>query len=256
MLGKVVFVGAGPGNPELLTLEAYRVLQEADVILYDALVSEEILDLIPVPTQKIYVGKRATNHSHKQKEINELLLEMVTQHDCVVRLKGGDTLIYSRLADELGVLQLAGVTYRVLAGVTTLSGAAAALGIPLTSRDLGSELLITTVSTFSNLDSCRAATTFLNRGSGIAVYMPTFRGQNVLPNLLKAGANPELPLLLVVQATLPTQRQQSTILGQADYDQLCAFSAGDPTIFLLGRSFANYTSTASLSRVMEGVHVH
>ncbi len=87
-VGKVIFVGAGPGNPELLTLEAYRVLREADVVLYDALVGPEVLDLIPSRTQKIYVGKRATNHSHKQKEINELLLEMVTHHECVVRLKG------------------------------------------------------------------------------------------------------------------------------------------------------------------------
>ena len=121
MLGKVIFVGAGPGNPELLTLEAYRVLREADVVLYDALVGPEVLDLIPSRTQKIYVGKRATNHSHKQKEINELLLDMVRQHECVVRLKGGDTLIYARLADELAVLQQARIPYQVLAGVTTLS---------------------------------------------------------------------------------------------------------------------------------------
>ncbi|MEC8359258.1 MAG: uroporphyrinogen-III C-methyltransferase [SAR324 cluster bacterium] len=185
MLGKVIFVGAGPGNPELLTLEAYRVLQEADVVLYDALVGPEVLDLIPSRTQKIYVGKRATNHSHKQKEINELLLEMVTHHECVVRLKGGDTLIYARLTDELTVLQEAGIPYQVLAGVTTLSGTAAALGVPLTSRDCGSELLITTVSTYSDLGTCRAVTTFLKRGSGIAIYMPTFRGQHILPNLLE-----------------------------------------------------------------------
>ena len=132
MLGKVIFVGAGPGNPELLTLEAYRVLREADVVLYDALVGPEVLDLIPSRTQRIYVGKRATNHSHKQKKINELLLEMVTHHECVVRLKGGDTLIYARLADELSVLQQAGIPFQVLAGVTTLSGTAAALGVPLT----------------------------------------------------------------------------------------------------------------------------
>ena len=256
MLGKVIFVGAGPGNPELLTLEAYRVLREADVVLYDALVGPEVLDLIPSRTQKIYVGKRATNHSHKQNEINELLLEMVTHNECVVRLKGGDTLIYARLTDELTVLQEAGIPYQVLAGVTTLSGTAAVLGVPLTSRDCGSELLITTVSTYSDLETCRAVTTFLKRGSGIAIYMPTFRGQHVLPNLLEVGADPELPLLLVVQATLPTQRQQSTNLGQADYEQLCAFSAGDPTICLLGWSFASCLSTAMLSTVLESVHVH
>ena len=145
---------------------------------------------------------------------------MVTHHECVVRLKGGDTLIYARLTDELTVLQQAGIPYQVLAGVTTLSGTAAVLGVPLTSRDCGSELLITTVSTYSDLETCRAVTIFLKRGSGIAIYMTTFRGQHVLPNLLGVGADPELPLLLVVQATLPTQRQQGTNLGPVSYTHL------------------------------------
>ncbi len=253
-MGKVIFIGAGPGNPELLTLEAYRHLQSADIVLYDALVGEGVLGLIPAHIERLYVGKRATCHHKKQKEINELLVEKAQQHGRVVRLKGGDTLIYARLTDEITSLQQAGIGYQVLAGVTTCSGTAAALGIPLTSRDCGSELLITTVSSYASAENCQAIATLLNQNAGVAIYMPTFRGEHVLPNLLEAGVNPNLPLLLVVHATLPQQRLWTTTLGNTRYEQLREFSNRDPTIFLLGAPFSAYLSHAESQSV--DVHVN
>lgn len=251
-----MFVGAGPGNPDLLTLEAFRTLQQAEVVLYDALVGPEVLAMIPENVEQIYVGKRATNHSMKQKEINETLLEMTEQYERVVRLKGGDTLIYARLSDELEALQGAGIAYRVLAGVTTCSGTAAALNLPLTSRDCGSELLITTVSTYEDPETCQAVSHFLRRGSGVAVYMPTFRGEHILSNLLHAKTPEDIPLVAVVEATLPTQRQLTTTIGQAEYSVLCAFSARAPTIFLLGKPFASALPAAMLKEIQERVHAY
>lgn len=131
---KVYLVGAGPGDPELLTLKAWRLLQQADVVLYDALISQELLDLLPASAQQHYVGKRAGQHALTQAEISQKLLHFARQGANVVRLKGGDPAIFGRVNEEAEALQQAGIPFAIVPGITTACAAAAYSGIALTAR--------------------------------------------------------------------------------------------------------------------------
>lgn len=134
--GKVYLVGAGPGDPELLTLKAWRLLQQADVVLYDALVSGELLAQLPARCQKHYVGKRAGQHALSQPQICQQLLHFARQGYSVVRLKGGDPAIFGRVNEEASALQEAGIPFAIVPGVTTACAAAAYSGIALTARNV------------------------------------------------------------------------------------------------------------------------
>jgi uroporphyrin-III C-methyltransferase len=134
--GIVYLVGAGPGDPELLTLKARRLLDEADVVVYDRLVSDDILALIPVGTAKISVGKQPRSHPVPQPEINALLARLASTGRTVVRLKGGDPFMFGRGSEEAAYLIEQGIAFSVVPGVTSASGCAAAVGLPLTHRGL------------------------------------------------------------------------------------------------------------------------
>lgn len=134
--GKVYLVGAGPGDPELLTLKAWRLLQQADVVLYDALISTELLAQLPAHCQKHYVGKRAGQHAMSQPQICQQLLHFARQGYSVVRLKGGDPAIFGRVNEEASALQEAGIPFAIVPGVTTACAAAAYSGIALTARNV------------------------------------------------------------------------------------------------------------------------
>jgi uroporphyrinogen III methyltransferase/synthase len=144
MRGKVYLVGAGPGDPGLLTLRALEVLREADVVIYDRLITEEILRLIPKRIKKVYVGKRLGKHTWPQDRINELMIEEAKKGKKVVRLKGGDPFLLGRGGEEAQAVARAGVTFEIVPGVTSALAAPAYAGIPLTHRDYASSVAIAT----------------------------------------------------------------------------------------------------------------
>src|ERR1700730_16206196 len=145
-MGKVSLIGGGPGDPELLTVKAARLLARATIVLHDSLVSREVLDLIPRTAQIIDVGKRCGQKLLTQDEINALLVSHAASHDTVIRLKGGDPLVFGRAGEEIEALRRAVVPFEIVPGITAAIGAAAAAGISLTDRRAASQVLLTTFS--------------------------------------------------------------------------------------------------------------
>lgn len=204
-LGSVSLVGAGPGDPELITLRGYRRLQQAEVLLYDNLVSPEIVDFCPSTAERIYVGKSAGKHSLKQEEICALLLEKARTGKRVVRLKGGDPFVFGRGGEEMDVLLENGFGVEIVPGITAALGAAASFGFPLTHRDYAQSCVFVT-------GHLKDHSIDLNwRGLAqpkqtLAIYMG-ITGLDVIARELQAAGLPgRTPAALIYRATWPEQR--------------------------------------------------
>jgi uroporphyrin-III C-methyltransferase len=227
--GKVFLIGAGPGDPELLTMKAVRVLQSAEVVLHDSLVSPEILALISGTAQRIDVGKRRGFRLLDQNEINSLLVSAAQKHTTVVRLKGGDPLLFGRAAEEIQALRAAHISFEIVPGISAAFGAAAAAQVSLTDRRLASHVLFTTYSRAPEahvlpLLGITAETT-------IVVYMPGPDYTGVSHWLLESGIVPETPCLVISKAS---QRQQS--VRPATLSQLPSLPPlPAPALLLVGR---------------------
>jgi uroporphyrin-III C-methyltransferase len=227
--GKVYLVGAGPGDPELLTLKAARILADADVVLYDALVSKEVLAMVSRSAQLIDVGKRAGKKLLTQEEINSLLVSYATKTTIVVRLKGGDPLLFGRAGEEIDALREAGSEFEIVPGISAAVGAASAAKISLTDRRAASQVLFTTFSrgetgNWLNWAAVTPETT-------IAIYMPGTHYGEVADRLLENGLSPETPCVVVSQATRAEQQVRWTnIAALRNEAQLPA-----PSILLVGR---------------------
>ena len=205
--GTVWLVGAGPGDPGLLTAYALSALAQADVIVYDALVDERILDLAAQETETIFAGKRGGRPSPSQPDISAKLIELAQAGRRVLRLKGGDPFVFGRGAEEALALVAAGVPFRIVPGITAAIGGLAYAGIPLTHRDSNSAVTFVTGASMSGGVPGEIDWTALAKGSPVLVfYMPLGNIDGIVEQLLRAGRAPDEPCAIVSHAT--TDRQQ------------------------------------------------
>jgi uroporphyrin-III C-methyltransferase len=228
-MGKVYLIGAGPGDRELLTLKAARILAEADVVLHDALVSREVLGMISPKAHIVDVGKRSRVKLLSQDEINSLLVAYAAKHDVVVRLKGGDPLILGRAGEEIEALRNAGVAYEIVPGITAALGAAAAAGISLTDRRAASQILFTTFS--HGAESSGPEWDSINEKTTVAIYMPGRDYAEVASRLLDHGLSSETPCAIVSQATGAAQKIQWSRVGNL-FDET---TLSAPAILIVGK---------------------
>jgi uroporphyrin-III C-methyltransferase len=203
--GKVYLVGAGPGDPELLTVKALRVLREAEIVLHDALVSPEVLALVPSTARILHVGKRCGQPSISQSEINVLLTSYAARGHVVVRLKCGDPLIFGRAGEEMEALRASATPFEIVPGITAALGAAAAAQVPLTDRRLASRLVIAT--NHYALDGMALDCDFLtNPRTTLVLYMPGDNYAQVAEQMTRSGMSGETSCLIVSKAC--TSQQQ------------------------------------------------
>lgn len=229
MMGKVYLIGAGPGDPELLTLKAARLLACADLVLHDALVSDGVLARIAPTAEIINVGKRAGQKLLTQDEINALLVSYGRTRTMVARLKGGDPTVFGRAGEEIEALRRAGIEYEVVPGISAALGAAAAAGISLTDRRVASQILFATFSRGTEgsvMDwGCVTSTTTL------VLYMPGADYAEVSERLLGGGLPADLPCVIVSQATGALQQVRWSNVGRlAGEEKLPA-----PSLLIVGR---------------------
>ncbi|HEY0940060.1 MAG TPA: siroheme synthase CysG [Steroidobacter sp.] len=210
--GEVTLVGAGPGDPGLLTLRALRALQNADVVLYDRLVSAEVLDLARRDAERIYVGKAAGSHHVSQEDTNALLVKLAKAGKRVCRLKGGDPFIFGRGGEELEALAAEGIRFEVVPGVTAAAGCAAYAGIPLTHRDYAQALTFVTGHCKGEADNVDWSA--LSRpGHTVVFYMGLNQLENIVARLREHGAPETRAAAIVEQGTRPTQRVVTAMLA-------------------------------------------
>lgn len=212
MNGKVYLVGAGPGDPELLTVKALRLLRTADVVLHDDLVTAEILALASPTAEAQNVGKRCGSKTIRQEEINFLMVTRAASGLQVVRLKSGDPLIFGRAGEEIEALRRANVEYEIVPGVTSALGAAAAAGIPLTHRRASSSLVLIAGQRASGRDDTDWGR-FAASHSTLVVYMPGSKYSEISGRLMAAGFAAEIPCAIISRATTPEQRTFRTTVA-------------------------------------------
>lgn len=211
--GAVYLIGAGPGDPELLTFKALRLLQQADIVLYDRLIGEGILELARRDADKIYVGKQRSEHAMPQSEINATLLSLAKSGKRVARLKGGDPFIFGRGGEEIEGLLDAGVDFEVVPGVTAASGAACYAGIPLTHRDHAQSVRFITGHTKDHqLDLPWQQ--FMNEQETLVFYMGLAGLAIITKELIRAGRSPDTPIAIIEKATRVDQRVISGTLAR------------------------------------------
>lgn len=213
--GEIALVGAGPGDVGLLTLRGLQVMQQADVVLYDHLVSDEILDLVRRDAERICVGKRAGAHSVIQEETNRLLVELAQQGKRVVRLKGGDPFIFGRGGEELQVAAAAGIPFQVVPGVTAAAGATAYAGIPLTHRDHAQSVTFITGHCRPDGEGLDWADLARARQT-LAIYMGTMKAADISQRLIAHGRAATTPVAVISRGTRVDQRVQIGTLQQLE----------------------------------------
>jgi uroporphyrin-III C-methyltransferase len=236
--GTVYFVGAGPGAPDLITLRGARLLEEADIVLHDALVHSDIIALAR-RARCLAVGKRAERVSVDQRFINRSLVEAAQGHRIVVRLKGGDPTLFGRLQEEIDALAAAGISYQVVPGVTAATAAAAALGVSLTCRGVARSVTFAT----PRIGRGEAPSDWATGADTLALYMAAGAAPAVAEALLRRGRTPTLPVAMMENATLPCQQTRRLTLEQLR--EGAPRTADGPALLLVGRVFGTAEAPAA-----------
>jgi uroporphyrin-III C-methyltransferase len=232
--GKVYLVGAGPGAPDLLTLRAAEVLKRADIVFHDALVHPEVLALA-FRSEKVAVGKRCGRFATAQQFINKRLVDAVRKHAVVVRLKGGDPMLFGRAQEEIAALEAAGVRHEVVPGVTSALAAAAEAGVSLTQRGVARSVAFVTPRVGKDeapsewVKSVAAADTAV-------IYMGAGEAASISAALIAAGMPRELPVLVAENATLPQARRIALTLEELP--EIARYGVTGPTLIMIGQAFA------------------
>lgn len=231
-IGEVYLVGAGPGDPDLLTFRALRLMQQADVIVYDRLVSAEIMELTRRDAEKIYVGKQRKNHSLPQESINELLVKLALEGKRVLRLKGGDPFIFGRGGEEIETLAEHGIRFQVVPGITAASGCASYAGIPLTHRDHAQSCLFVTGHLKDNSINLNWPQLTLPNQT-VVIYMGLVGLDIICQQLIKHGLPNTHPIAIVQQGTTSSQKVITGTLSTLP-DQVTIEEIKAPTLIIVG----------------------
>ncbi len=232
-VGTVYLVGAGPGDPELLTLKALRLLETANVVVYDRLVSPEILSLIPKSTSRIDVGKRPGSHPVPQDTINQILLKLAYFGQNVVRLKGGDPMIFGRGGEEAQMLERHGIAVETVPGITAAQGCAASLNLPMTHRGIARSLIYMTGHTLDDQLLQMNWQQFSLAQSTLVIYMGKAKISQIVGKLVQSGLSSSTPALAMCNASLSSQRHLSSTLSCLSKDVEEACFEG-PVLFMIG----------------------
>lgn len=234
--GQVYLIGAGPGDPELITVKAQRILNSADVVLYDWLVADELITSLPASCKRVFVGKRAGKHSMTQPQICQQLVKFAQQGLTVVRLKGGDPSIFARICEEAEALQQAAIKFAIIPGVTTACATSAYTGIPLTKRHVAASITFMTAQ-FSDPKKQPDWQKYRYMPNGdnstLVVYMGLNRLEQLVSGLISVGWPKNTPIALIEQATTLEQRINTSTLDKA-YKIPSSEAIHGPTLIIIG----------------------
>jgi uroporphyrin-III C-methyltransferase len=238
MNSKVFFIGAGPGDPELITIKGVNVLKDSEVVIYDRLVNEKILELYCDPNaKKIFVGKQGhTSHSTPQSEINSIILNETEKHEKIARLKGGDVSIFANIVDELEILYQNNIPFEIIPGITSASGMSAYTGIPLTARDLSRGVRFLTFLSNENI-SQSLWEDFTNTSDTLIFYMSTKYSKYILQNL--KNRNCDKPFAFIQNATSIYQKVIVSNIQEYEEIEIPRNTEG-PTLFIIGEVVKYY----------------
>jgi uroporphyrin-III C-methyltransferase len=249
MKGKVFLLGAGPGAPDLLTLRAAEILKRADIVFYDALVHPQTLALAS-RAEKIPVGKRCGSRSTAQQFINKRLVDAARRHEVVVRLKGGDPMLFGRAQEEIDALRRAGIGFEVVPGVTAATAAAAELGVSLTRRGLSRHVAFVTPRTGQGERKNDWAASVLAADTAV-IYMGAGLAEEICAELIRRGKSRATPIALVESATLPGKRVFHGTL--TDLSKLARKAGDGPAVVLLGEVLRAALAEPVLAEKIEAI---